>query len=88
MASHPVAPAIFSCVKTETQQQHGTNYVPKDANKGTATSSTPMYSVVLDFDFNPASGDLTYTLIGKSWIVPISEVWSGIGDTTNTCRST
>ena len=45
-----------------------------------------MYEVELGFEFNPGSGDLTYTLIHKSWIVPISEVWKGIGDTIDSCR--
>jgi len=47
-----------------------------------------MYSVVLGFDFNPATGDLTYTQISKSWIVPISEVWSGVGEMISSRRST
>jgi hypothetical protein len=83
---HGVTPAVFACVKTTSEQQHGTKYVPADGNKGTATTSTSMYEVVLGFDYNPATGDLTYTLIKKSWIVPIDSVWSGIGDTINSCR--
>jgi hypothetical protein len=83
---HGVTPAIFACLKTTSEQQHGTKYVPPDGNKGTATTSTSMYKVELGFDFSPDSGDLTYTLIYKSWIVPIAEVWKGIGDTIDSCR--
>lgn len=83
---HGVTPAIFECMKATSEKQHGTKYVPRDGNKGTATTSTSMYKVELGFEFNPSSGDLTYTLIDKSWIVPISEVWKGIGDTINSCR--
>jgi hypothetical protein len=42
--------------------------------------------VVLGFDFNPSTGDLTYALIKKSWIMPIESVWSGIGNEINSCR--
>lgn len=83
---HGVTPAIFECMKATSEKQHETKYVPRDGNKGTATTSTSMYKVELGFEFNPSSGDLTYTLIDKSWIVPISEVWKGIGDTINSCR--
>jgi hypothetical protein len=81
-----VTPAIFECVKAKSEQQHGTKYVPRDADKGTATTKTTMYNVELAFEFNPTSGDLTYTLVKKSFIVPIGEVWKGIEKTLNSCR--
>lgn len=87
-AFNGVTPAIFSCLKATSGQQHGTKYAPPDGNQGTATTETSMYSVVLGFNFDPSSGVLTYTLIKKSWIVPINEVWNGIADTINSCRKT
>lgn len=83
---HGVTPAIFDCVKATSAQQHGTKYIPPNGNQGTSNTTTATYFVNLGFNFDPNSGDLTYTLIDKSWIVPISAVWSGIGDTINSCR--
>jgi hypothetical protein len=83
-----VTPAIFACLKTTSGEQHGTKYAPPDGNQGTATTETSMYSVVLGFNFDPSASTLTYTLIKKSWIVPIGEVWNGITDTINSCRKT
>lgn len=81
-----VTQAIFDCMKVKSQQEHGTVYDPPNANAGTATTSTSTYKVELGFSFDPASGALTYTLKYKTWIVPISSVWSGIGDTIDSCR--
>ena len=83
---HGVTPAIFECVKAKSEQEHGTKYVPRDADKGTATTKTTTYNVELAFEFNPSSEDLTYTLIKKSFIVPIAEVWRGIEKTIKSCR--
>ena len=64
---HGVTPSIFNCLKTTSERDHGTKYDPPDGNKGTSTTSTNMYEVVLGFDFNPGNGDLTYTVVKKSW---------------------
>jgi len=82
-----VTPEIFECVKAKSEKEHGTKYVPRDADKGTATTSTTMYKSKLGFEFNPGSGDLTYTLVDKSLIVPIKEVWKGIEKTISSCRA-
>jgi hypothetical protein len=84
---HGVTSAIFACVKTKSREEHGTTYDPPDADSGTATTSTLLGIVVLGFKFDPDKAELTYTLIRKGWMVPISQVWSGIGDTIESCRS-
>ncbi|HJV70261.1 hypothetical protein [Ideonella sp.] len=81
-----VTPAIFSCVKTTSAEQHGTTYDPPNANQGISTTKGTGWIVKLKFEFDPADGDLKYTVVEKSWIVPISAVWNGIGDTINGCR--
>ena len=83
---HGVTQAIFDCVKATSYHQHGTVYTPADGNNGTSQTSGPGWSVDMSFDFNSASGDLTYTLTHKTWIVPESSIWDGIEATINGCR--
>ena len=83
---HGVTEQIFECVKTTSNEQHGTVYDPATGNSGTATTSTSTYTVKLNFTFDPGTGDLTYTIVHKTWIVPTSAIWTGIGDTINGCR--
>lgn len=83
---HGVTQGIFNCLRTKSEQQHGTVYDPPDANSGKTTTKGTGWTVVLKFNFNPGNGDLFYEVEQKSWIVPISAVWSGISDTINSCR--
>lgn len=82
---HGVTQAIFDCVKQTSEKEHGTVYTP-DGNKGTSTTSGTGWEVKMDFDFNPASGDLYYKITHKTWIVPVASVWDGIESTINGCR--
>jgi hypothetical protein len=81
-----VTPAIFECVKTTSSAEHGTVYESADGLSGTAVTSSSLYSVRLDFVFDPAAGSLAYTLLSKSFIVPTSAVWSGIEAALAGCR--
>jgi len=83
---HGVTQAIFDCVKETSTAKHGTVYDPADGNKGTSSTSGTGWSVDMTFDFNPTTGDLSYTITHKTWIVPVNQVWSGIADTINECR--
>jgi hypothetical protein len=79
-----VTPAIFDCVKKTSEAEHGTKYTPGD--KGTATTTTPVGTVVLGFSLDPAASTLTYTIDKKPFIVPASTIWDGVSDTINKCR--
>lgn len=83
---HGVTQAVFDCVKTTSEAQHGTVYKPKDGNKGTSSTSGTGWTVDMTFDFDPGTGDLAYTITHKTWIVPASSVWEGIESTINGCR--
>ena len=48
-----ITAAIFSCVKTISEKEHGTVYDPPDANQGTATTDTAVGKVIVSFDLNP-----------------------------------
>jgi hypothetical protein len=82
-----VTQAIFDCVKEAGQREHGTVYDPPNGNTGTATTNVSgIGTVVLSFDFDPKTGGLTYCIKSKPWIVPVSSIFDGIGDTINACR--
>jgi hypothetical protein len=83
---HGVTPAIFDCLKATSEKDHGTKYVPPTANQGTATTEGTGWTVVLNFNYTPATQDLTYTIVKTTWIVPTSSIWDGISDTINGCR--
>jgi hypothetical protein len=82
-----ITSAIFSCVKTTSEREHGTVYNPPDANQGTATTVTAVGKVVLSFDLNPATDVLSYSITSKPFIVPESTIWNGITGTINGCSS-
>ncbi len=81
-----VTPAIFECVQAASSAEHGTVYESPDGLSGSAITASSLYSVRLDFAFDPAAGRLAYTLVSKSFIVPASAVWSGIEDALSRCR--
>ena len=75
-----VTPAIFECIKTTSEAANGTIYEPRNADRGTATTTSAIWAVVLDYVFDLAAGEIAYTLVHKTWIVPLSPVWQGIED--------
>ena len=79
-----ITQAIFDCVKQTSQAEHGTTYTSGD--KGTATTSTPVGSVVLSFNLDTSASTLSYTIDKKPFIVSASTIWDGISDTINKCR--
>lgn len=81
-----VTQAIFDCVKTTSEAQHGTVYASAGGLTGTATTASSLYTVRMGFVFDPAGGSLAYTLVSKSFIVPTSAVWSGIETAITGCR--
>jgi hypothetical protein len=81
-----VTPGIFECVKASSSTEHGTVYESADGLSGTAVTASSLYTVRLDFTFDPTAGSLAYTLVRKSFIVPAAAVWSGIEDALNRCR--
>lgn len=76
---------MFGCVKTMSEEAHGTIYSPADANTGTATT-TERGTIVMTFAFDPVAMTLTYTLTDKPWWVPECAIWNGVADTINGCR--
>lgn len=81
-----VTPQIFACVKASSERDHGTQYLPADGNKGTATTRvTALGTIVLGFELD-ADGTMTYTVEQKPTLVPESQIWSGIDSAIKGCR--
>jgi hypothetical protein len=81
-----VTPAVFACVKQQSAQQHGTVYNPPDGTTGTATTTTPVGTVVVSFDLDTSTGAITYCIVSKPWIAPESAIWDGINSTISACQ--
>jgi hypothetical protein len=81
-----VTQAVWECVKTTSYQQHATKYVPPDGNQGTATTSTIVGDVVLNFDYDPTKDTVTYTIVKKPFLVTDDKIWNGIQETIDGCQ--
>lgn len=81
-----VKQAVWECVKKTSYEQHGTKYVPADGNQGTATTSTPVGEVVLNFDYDLAKETITYTIVKKPFLVSDDQIWNGIQETIDGCQ--
>lgn len=82
-----VTEKVFACVKTSSFKEHGTVYDPSTGNKGTATTKVPFIgTVVLDFDLDPSTAKITYTIRSKPGIVPASQIFDGIQSSINGCK--
>ena len=75
-----ITPSIFACVKASPNLR--AKYVPADADKGSASIAIGGHVMGgdnqydLNFEFDPAAGDLSYTLVKKRAYLPVSELWS------------
>ncbi len=82
-----VTSAIWECVKTTSYNEHGTVYAPPGATQGTATTSTPVGDVVLDFNYESSKDTVTYTITKKPFIVSDNTIWDGIQETIDGCSN-
>lgn len=80
-----VTPIVWECVKTTSLKEHGTIYAPPGATSGTATTSTIVGDVVLNFDYESSKSSVTYTIVKKPFIVGEGTIWDGIQDTIDGC---
>ena len=78
--------ATWEKLKALGSSQHGTVFDPADAASGTATTRTPIGSLVLAFAFDSASNSVTYTIVEKPFFVASGLVWSGVEDCIRKCR--
>ena len=82
-----VTAAVFACVKTLSASQHGTVYDPADGTTGTATTDTPVGTVVLSYDLDTTNNTITYCIVKKPFLAPESAIWNGIASTISACQT-
>jgi hypothetical protein len=82
-----LTPEIFECLKSRSEARDGTVYEPRDADAGRATTSSLLWQVVIDYVFTPATGELQYTLVSKTRIIPIDAIWNGIDNLIAACAA-
>lgn len=82
-----VTTAVWQCLKTTSEKEHGTIYAPAGADQGTATTDTVVGTVELSYDYNAQKDSVTYKVVKKPFIVSDSQIWNGIQDTIDHCSS-
>jgi hypothetical protein len=85
---HNITQSIWNCVQQTSTKEHGTIYDPPyPSNQGTSTTNTAVGKVVVDYDFEPSSETVTYTIKHKPFVVTDGEIWGGIESTIKQCSS-
>jgi hypothetical protein len=78
--------ALWQRLQATGQQRHGTQFEETQDNCGTATTPTPIGSVVLGYSFDPDGCTITYTIIRKPMLAASGLIWNGIAATIEGCR--
>ncbi len=82
-----VTAEIWEKVKDVGRSRYGTVFDPPQGDSGTATTTTPVGTVVLGFDFDRQATRITYTLRNKPLFLPSGTLWTGLAETIVRCRN-
>jgi hypothetical protein len=82
-----VSTATWERMKATGRAEHGTVFEETAENRGTATTRTPVGTVVLEFRFDPAAERITYKILKRPMLAPSSLIWGGIESTIERCRT-
>lgn len=82
-----VTAEIWERVKDIGRSQYGTVFDPPQGNSGTATTPTPVGTLVLGFEFDRQATQITYTVRTKPRFLPSGPLWSGLAQTITQCRN-
>ena len=82
-----VSAATWERMKATGRDEHGTVFEETAENRGTATTRTPVGTVVLEFQLDPAAERVTYKIVKRPMLAPSSLIWGGIASTIERCRS-
>lgn len=77
---------LWERLRTIGQREHGTTFEEAQGNAGTATTPTPIGSVVLGYAFDPEKCTITYTIVRKPMLAASGLIWNGIATTIERCR--
>jgi hypothetical protein len=79
--------ATWERMKATGRAEHGTIFDETAENRGTATTPTPVGTLVLEYQFEPAAERSTYKIVKRPMLAPSSLIWGGIASTIERCRS-
>lgn len=81
-----VSSDVWERVKTIARDRFGTTFDPETSPAGTATTTTPIGDVVIDYALDPDAEQITYTLRRKPMLILSGQIWSGLEETIDRCR--
>lgn len=81
-----VSSHVWEKVKTIARTRFGTTFDPETSPAGTATTSTPIGEVVIDYALDADAEQITYTLRRKPMLILSGQIWSGLEETIDRCR--
>lgn len=81
-----VSPEVWEKVKSIARDRYGTVFEPEAGSCGTATTATPIGQVVLDYDHDAKTRQITYTLRKKPLLILSGQIWSGLAETIEQCK--
>lgn len=81
-----VSEEVWERVKHVGRSRYGTVFDPPHGDSGTATTPTPVGTVVLGYAFDRQATRITYTLKNKPLFLPSGPLWNGLAQTIVQCR--
>lgn len=81
-----VSAEVWEQVKAIARDRYGTTFDPDSSECGTATTATPVGTVIVDFMRDPAADQMTYTLRHKPFFIMSGQIWRGLAETIEGCR--
>ncbi len=81
-----VSAEVWEKVKTIASERYGTVFDPVASESGTATTTTPIGNIVVDFIRDPAADQMTYILRHKPFFIMSGQIWSGLAEAIERCR--
>lgn len=83
---HDVSPRAWERMQDIGRVQHGTVFETVDGLTGTATTNSPVGTIVLAYAFDPDIQTVTYTIQRKPMLIGEFLIWNGIDATLGHCR--
>lgn len=81
-----VSEEVWERVKAIARIRFGTTFDPEASASGTATTTTAIGEVVMDFALDPEAEQITYVLRRKPLLILSGQIWSGLAETIAQCR--
>lgn len=81
-----VSAETWERMKATGRDEHGTVFEETIEHCGTATTPTPVGTIILKFEFDAGAERITYEIAKRPMMAPSSLIWGGIESAINRCR--